>query len=713
MHKALVISFVLLLSFSLVSARSILLSPAIENNLQATSQAGATADYAGMWGQFYPGVGYSNKNPQDYAFTAELYLVSSNGIKQMTLIHRVSGEAWSTSNDQSRYGKLLYPLVVFYEGNQVARTYTNYTSQNDSLFYKLLPGTHRFKLYGQRETDPFQGGTLVIEFTDGTKISTDIVLPICEDSDKTAEYPDGKNYAVQGKIMSNFPGWEASPVMLESCQIPDGVNPISCTAEGCSGGFKGVSTCTGTECYAQEYWCSTQKVPQAEVRPCKYGCFEGVCKKPEQPKVAEQVTCIFKGTSEPQKCYSAGQYGGRDFSCTTNESSCQIKVESYTGEKITWKSSCGGYQYTTQDGSDEIITFNCGPTIQPVCTETDGGNNFGAKGKTTVTESGGGSSYWEDSCYTWKPFPYSSASTYTLVSSCSGENCFSDEGYCDEKGLLKRSQQSCASCENSVCLNPSSNPTPTTPVIPTIPLTPLPSIPEERPVPDPSYAPFPKVIGSFTLTGVHPDSDCDANGASTLCGVTYRGTYRTNKPEGAIVFVHLIDITQGSDVYNAYLKRQATRETLGGSNVLRLEKHEFLWPIRDRKIDIILVQEGTAIKESDGERYEYGKATGDNEVTAYFLKNYPSLLNNKKEAEPIIPLCTSGCIAEHTCFPLGYRRKGSYCAEIREFSTQLNAGEACENNFQCGSNVCASNKCVDQGLLDKVLAWFKGLFGGA
>ena len=41
------------------------------------------------------------------------------------------------------------------------------------------------------------------------------------------------------------------------------------------------------------------------------------------------------------------------------------------------------------------------------------------------------------------------------------------------------------------------------------------------------------------------------------------------------------------------------------------------------------------------------------------------------------------------------------------------AAEAtCENNYECGSNVCASGKCVDAGLFQKIIDFFKNLFGG-
>ena len=69
------------------------------------------------------------------------------------------------------------------------------------------------------------------------------------------------------------------------------------------------------------------------------------------------------------------------------------------------------------------------------------------------------------------------------------------------------------------------------------------------------------------------------------------------------------------------------------------------------------------------------------------------------------------CELEDKCYPLGYRKSGSYCSENSEFMQQLNSDESCENNFECESNVCVSGQCVSGSLLQKVIEWFKKLFG--
>lgn len=82
----------------------------------------------------------------------------------------------------------------------------------------------------------------------------------------------------------------------------------------------------------------------------------------------------------------------------------------------------------------------------------------------------------------------------------------------------------------------------------------------------------------------------------------------------------------------------------------------------------------------------------------------------KKEFEVVSNLCY-GCLKETTCYPLGYRKSEEFCSESKKFISQLEADSTCDNNFECSSNVCVSNKCVSSGLLDRILNWFKNLFG--
>ncbi|MBI2631865.1 hypothetical protein HYW75_02590 [Candidatus Pacearchaeota archaeon] len=75
--------------------------------------------------------------------------------------------------------------------------------------------------------------------------------------------------------------------------------------------------------------------------------------------------------------------------------------------------------------------------------------------------------------------------------------------------------------------------------------------------------------------------------------------------------------------------------------------------------------------------------------------------------------CTFGCNYEGACFPISVRNKGLYCATDQVMNSQKGDNEQCENNFECKSNVCVAGKCINQGLVERIINWFKRLFGGS
>lgn len=73
--------------------------------------------------------------------------------------------------------------------------------------------------------------------------------------------------------------------------------------------------------------------------------------------------------------------------------------------------------------------------------------------------------------------------------------------------------------------------------------------------------------------------------------------------------------------------------------------------------------------------------------------------------------CDEGCLLNETCYPLGYRKDGSYCSDTLEFVKQLEDDVVCDNNFECESNLCVSGECLSQGLIQKIVSWLKSFFG--
>jgi len=95
---------------------------------------------------------------------------------------------------------------------------------------------------------------------------------------------------------------------------------------------------------------------------------------------------------------------------------------------------------------------------------------------------------------------------------------------------------------------------------------------------------------------------------------------------------------------------------------------------------------------------------GENEKEDGVRNEYKIILNTSKENT------CGGCLIENRCYPIGYIKSGEFCSENGEFRLQVDETESCENNFECGSNICAAKTCVSEGLIKKILAWFGNLF---
>lgn len=71
-----------------------------------------------------------------------------------------------------------------------------------------------------------------------------------------------------------------------------------------------------------------------------------------------------------------------------------------------------------------------------------------------------------------------------------------------------------------------------------------------------------------------------------------------------------------------------------------------------------------------------------------------------------------GCLdSENNCLPIGVRIANEFCDINKELKPQLQTDMYCNNNFECDSNVCVTNKCIGKGFLERILAWFMNIFG--
>lgn len=99
-------------------------------------------------------------------------------------------------------------------------------------------------------------------------------------------------------------------------------------------------------------------------------------------------------------------------------------------------------------------------------------------------------------------------------------------------------------------------------------------------------------------------------------------------------------------------------------------------------------------------------------TTAEKISIVPS--QEAKIAIPIdkkIIICKDSCSLDGKCYPFGYRKAGRFCSDKGSFDAQLEYEAACDNSFECSSNVCVSGKCISSSLLEKAINWLKGIFG--
>ncbi len=86
---------------------------------------------------------------------------------------------------------------------------------------------------------------------------------------------------------------------------------------------------------------------------------------------------------------------------------------------------------------------------------------------------------------------------------------------------------------------------------------------------------------------------------------------------------------------------------------------------------------------------------------------------NQPEEEGGVLTCkdTYSCPLDNKCYPFGYRKSEKYCSDSGNFIEQLRAGNPCDNNFECDSNVCVNGSCVSGSFIQRIIEWFRKLFG--
>lgn len=360
-----------------------------------------------------------------------------------------------------------------------------------------------------------------------------------------------------------------------------------------------------------EHYCDEKGFIQTAYLDCPNGCDKekGECIKGEP--ITEKIICKFEGTSQEQKCYLAGQFSDADLGtkyciAAAGVGSCVIAYNSYKGEQVTWKSSCGSYQYTTQDGNDEVIYFKC------------------SEGATNITSiANKGFSFMYAQCYNgeeWKSQDKTSCKSSELWQEyakkfCDGK-CYKDGSKCGVNSFSVWNE--CYTGDETISSNE------TTPI-------------EIQPI---------KIEASCKVNADCPKINC------------------------------LVAPCPQYECING--------KCLG---------------LGECKEDNDCPQLGAECKVDKGCTYP----------PKTICINNKCVISNI--IEPIL-VCKDSCPLEGKCYPFGYRKSSNYCSDQGKFISQISGSEKCDNNFECSSNVCVSGKCVSEGMIQKILNWFKRLFGG-
>lgn len=233
----------------------------------------------------------------------------------------------------------------------------------------------------------------------------------CTDSDK------GIDYYIKGYVSTNYNEQNPDFKTEDSCMIPDMKVNNGTTQQ------IGVSSCEGSNCFIQDFYCDGNAGPYSSGNNCPNGCLDGACIKGEEIK--EQVRCEFEGSNQLQKCYTS-EFSSRA-SCSGKET-CVADISGYVGEYITWKSSCGGYGYSTIGGPANTNSPNGIQSVLFHCTPEPGIN------ESEIQNKGFQFAYWE--CYNGENQKGTELNFTTCQSSDTWKKSASDfcEGKCYEDG---------------------------------------------------------------------------------------------------------------------------------------------------------------------------------------------------------------------------------------------------------------------------------------
>jgi len=393
--------------------------------------------------------------------------------------------------------------------------------------------------------------------------------------------------------------------------------------------------------------------------------------------IKEQVWCVFldsKVLSNPhtatEECYSdlgfgckwdgnmAEEYwfnGGKKYAY------CVATVAGERGAKVTWKSSCGGYSYSVMDGEEEKVTFQCIPETN-VTTEQISGKGFDRI-------------YWQ--CYDGLG-NFADAVEGVTCNSADFWQAFANRICNNHCKTIEADKEKCLAGQTEYCSG------------------------------------YTKCgVNSFSLSGecyidveksvFIPPEQVEEVGQEKIA----------MPPDSKVGDLLLVLFYKDNCPYCSGMSEEVDKVSSQlGINVMKINADEkpsvvMGYGVRGFPSFILLEYTSDGIKE-----YKISGKTDSSSLIEWInkIKSHTAVPTEKlKEEIPLI--CKDACPSEGKCYPFGYRKEGKYCSDEGAFKEQLKADEKCENNFECSTNVCVDGKCISSGFIQKIISWFKKLFG--
>ncbi len=403
--------------------------------------------------------------------------------------------------------------------------------------------------------------------------------------------------------------------------------------------------------------------------------------------VKELVKCVFVNSDSMQKCYTNdGKFG------CSGEESCIIEVTGEKGKKLIWKSSCEKERSTTIDGNQEYAEFICGEALVPAtakeavkcvfvnsqeiqeCYSEDHRFSCSGAGACTMEVAGqrGDKVTWRSSC---------AGMAYTAIDG----NMDYAEFDCNSKSVNPRIKEKvkCFFIGSKVkqeCYAADAGPAGCSGVGSCIAET--------------------SAEGGTKITW---KSSCGGYAYSTMDGADEGAEFRCI-PENEVT----PDVIKGKGFRYIYWQcHDGIQQKQGNEN--NCKNAEAL--------------EELARTSCAGHCNEDGSKCGINLLSVIencyldsvkkdvFVPSFDEKSERKMKAKENVLICKDSCPLNSKCYPFGYRKSGTFCSDDGSFINQTGENIACENSFECSSNLCVNGKCVSSGFIEKVMNWFKAFLG--